>query len=119
MATSSRVDSLVWADRSEILADILQDSDLPLVVRMSERRAERRDPAGALLSQPLLLYRELKGFKVIARNVSSLQAVPTSKGGVEYREGGSVIVLPVDYEGKYIIATRIRIYMRFVAKSSI
>lgn len=47
-----------------------------------------------------IILQESKGFKVVARNVSSLVAVRTSRDGVQYREGGATIVIPVQYTGE-------------------
>jgi len=98
----SRGGDLIWSDRSLSLANLMKEMSLPVIVKMNaEDKARKVKDGSSMLQQPLLLYKELKGFKVVARNVSSLVAVKTSKDGVEYKEGGSVIVLPVQYQGKY------------------
>lgn len=97
----SKSTDLIWSDRSMSLVDLLKEMTLPVVVKMNaEDKTKKVKDASAMLCQPLLLYKEIKGYKVVARNVSSLVAVKTSKDGVEYKEGGSVIVLPVQYQGK-------------------
>ena len=98
----SRPLPLIWGDRSASLVNLLKDNVLPVVVKMktSDMKRKERNESSSLLQQPLLLYKELKGIKVIARNISSLVAVNGTKDGVQYKEGGSVIVLPVDYPGK-------------------
>lgn len=81
------------------LIDLLTDVALPDVVKMQTdgKPAE----SASTLSQPLLLYKELKGVKVVARNVSSLEPVgkDINKDGVKYRESNSVVFFPVDYPG--------------------
>ena len=91
----SRLLPLVWAERSMNLVELVSDVPLPAVVKM-QPEGKVTDTTSPL-SQPLLLYREQKSIKVVARNVSSLQAV--SKDGVEYEEGASTVFLPVDYPG--------------------
>lgn len=93
---------LVWSERSVALPDLLKEASLPIIVKMNaeEKSKEKgKKDASTMLHQPLMLYKEVKGFKVVARNVSSLIAVKDSKDGVKYKEGGSVVVLPVDYQG--------------------
>lgn len=97
---SSRSSDLVWADRSLSLVDLLKEMTLPVIVKMhAEDKSQKVKDASVMLQQPLLLYKEIKGYKVVARNVSSLEAVKTAKDGVEYKEGRSVIVLPINYQG--------------------
>ncbi|WAR24437.1 hypothetical protein MAR_038106 [Mya arenaria] len=104
--------NLIWSDRSLNLIDLLKEIQLPAVVKMNADEKSvaaggggggLRKDASAMLKQPMLLFQESKGFKVVARNVSSLVAVKTSRDGVQYKEGGSVIVLPVDYPGWFRI----------------
>jgi hypothetical protein len=66
----------------------------------ADDKSKKKKDASSMLQQPLLLFKEVKGFKVVARNISSLVAVKTSKDGVQFKEGGSVVVIPVDYPGK-------------------
>ncbi|XP_045188814.2 uncharacterized protein LOC123546526 [Mercenaria mercenaria] len=92
--------SLQWSDRSLSLVDLLKEFTLPVIVKMNaDDKSKKKKDASSMLQQPLLLYKEVKGFKVIARNISSLVAVKTSKDGVQFKEGGSVVAIPVDYPG--------------------
>lgn len=101
---SSRSSDLVWSDRSMSLADLMKEMTLPVIVKMNaEDKSKKVKDASAMLQQPLLLYKEVKGYKCVARNVSSLVAVKTSKDGVEYKDSGSVIVLPVHYRGNLFL----------------
>lgn len=95
---------LLWSERSLSLVDILKEFPLPVIVKMNadDRSKQKRD-ASTMLQQPLLLYKEVKGLKIVARNVSSLVAVKTSKDGVQFKEGGSEVVIPVDYPGWFRI----------------
>lgn len=91
---------LLWSERSLNLEDILAEFTLPVIVKMNaDDTSKHKRDASIMLQQPLLLYKEIKGFKVVARNVSSLVSVKTSKDGVQFKEGGSVVVIPVDYPG--------------------
>ncbi|KAH3694807.1 uncharacterized protein LOC127862674 isoform X2 [Dreissena polymorpha] len=93
--------ALLWSEKSLNLEALLKESTLPVVVKMNaaDDSSKLKKDAGTLLQQPLLLFKESKGFKVIAKNVSSLVAVRTSRDGVQYREGGATIVIPVQYPG--------------------
>ena len=92
---------LLWSEKSLNLVDLLKDYTLPVIVKMNaDDKSKKKKDASLMLQQPLLLYKEVKGFKVVARNISSLVAVKTSKDGVQFKEGGSVVVIPVDYSGK-------------------
>ena len=92
----SRLLPLVWAERQISLVDLVSEISLPAVVKMpTDAKASDATPT---LSHPLLLYKENKGVKVVAKNVSSLEAV--TKDGVKYKEGDSTVFVPVDYPGK-------------------
>lgn len=112
----SRLNGVVWSERTLNLIDLLKETGLPTVVKMhtddsAGNQPARKDPvaqtprreAGALLHKPLLLYKETKGIKLMARNISSLVAVKTSKNSVQYRESETTVVLPVDYPGWFRI----------------
>lgn len=102
--TAGRPLGILWSERCLNLLDLLSETTLPTVVKMNaEDKSKERKNVSALLQQPLLLYKESKGFKLMARNVSSLVVVKTSKTGIQYKEGGSVIVLPIDYPGWFRI----------------
>lgn len=95
-----RTQPFLWSERSLNLVDLLKEFKLPVIVKMNaDNKSKHKRDASSMLQQPLLLYREVKGFKVVARNISSLVAVKTSKDGVQYKEGGSEVVIPVDYPG--------------------
>jgi hypothetical protein len=92
---------LLWSEKSLNLVDLLKEFTLPVIVKMNaDDKSKKKKDASSMLQQPLLLFKEVKGFKVVARNISSLVAVKTSKDGVQFKEGGSVVVIPVDYPGK-------------------
>ncbi|KAL4236895.1 hypothetical protein ACF0H5_005281 [Mactra antiquata] len=104
LKTSRQGHNIIWAKTSMNLQDILKEYSLPVIVKMdAEDKGKSKKDASAALQQPLMLYKEVKGYKIVARNVSSLVAVKTSKEGVQFKEGGSVIVLPVDYHGWFRI----------------
>lgn len=91
----SRLLPLVWAERQISLVDLVSEISLPAVVKMpTDAKASDATPT---LNHPLLLYKENKGVKVVAKNVSSLEAV--TKDGVKYKEGDSTVFVPVDYPG--------------------
>ena len=83
------------------LVDLVSDVPLPAVVKMQSdgKGMDSSNP----LRQPLLLYKEQKSIKVVAKNVSSLEAVSpaVSKDGVKYKESASTVFLPVDYPGMF------------------
>ena len=81
------------------LKELVEDVSLPAVVKI-HTDGKPADSSSAL-DQPLLLYKEVKGVKVVARNVSSLETVgrDVNKEGVRYKEGDSMVFFPVDYPG--------------------
>ena len=95
----SRLLALVWAERPMNLEELVTEVSLPAVVKI-QTDGKTADTSSAL-RHPLLLYKEVKGVKVVARNVSSLEAVgkDINKAGVKYRESDSIVFFPVDYPG--------------------
>ena len=97
--SSSRFLPLVWAERPMALPELVEQVPLPAVVKI--HTDGKTEDLSSALCQPLLLYKEVKGVKVVARNVSSLETVgkDINKDGVRYREGDSTVFFPVDYPG--------------------
>lgn len=98
MATANLAEltKLTWNEESKDLESIIAESELPVLVKMSDGNTTVRKDHKFDMHQPMVLYEEVSGVKVYAKNVvaEDTPEVPT------YREVGPTVVIPQQYLGK-------------------
>ncbi|KAK3090702.1 hypothetical protein FSP39_013866 [Pinctada imbricata] len=85
-----------WSEAAQPLRQILSESKLPVVVKLWTENQLRAHPGASSsdIHQPLVLYREVEGRKVYAKNVTSVDVLT----GAICRED-PVVVMPAGYKG--------------------
>jgi hypothetical protein len=85
-----------WEKQSKTLREILKESRLPVVVKLSsENVLSSRSKSASDVHKPLLLYKEAKGRKIYGKNVTSVDVLT----GAVCREDSAMVVIPEKYPG--------------------
>ncbi|KAH9519375.1 hypothetical protein Btru_075377 [Bulinus truncatus] len=89
-----------WSDRAHSLSEILTTHQLPLVVKLFNDNTITENDATVDLQQPLLLFREIKGRKLHARNIKVIPASHDTSQ-IIYQTAGPYIIFPETYPGLF------------------
>lgn len=88
--------SIQWDNKPRTLQEILKETQLPLVVKLStENMLSSSTKSSSDVHKPLVLYKEVKGRKIYCKNVTSVDVLT----GAVCREDGPVVVIPETYQG--------------------
>ncbi|GFR94601.1 hypothetical protein ElyMa_006253300 [Elysia marginata] len=89
----------LWSERPQSLSEILQRESLPLVVKLCTHNVVKGSAQSPVdLQRPLLLYKEVKGKKLHAKNLRRCSAVRDVNRTV-YQLAGSHITVPENFQG--------------------
>lgn len=88
-----------WSDRPQSLSEILKTESLPLVVKLCADNVVKSSPQSPVdLQRPLILYKEVKGKKLHAKNLRRCSAV-RDVNRVVYQLAGPHITFPENFQG--------------------
>ncbi|RUS83350.1 hypothetical protein EGW08_008897 [Elysia chlorotica] len=88
-----------WSEHAQSLSEILKQESLPLVVRLCSDNVVKSSAQSPVdLQRPLLLYKEVKGKKLHAKNLRRCSAV-RDVNRVVYQLAGSNITFPESFQG--------------------
>lgn len=88
---------IVWSDQPQTMKTILSETSLPTVVKVWQENRLLANLEGANdIHKPLLVYNEMRGTKVYAKNVTSVDVL----AGAPCRDKTPIVVIPVIYNGK-------------------
>jgi len=87
---------VVWNDQPQTMAEILESNSLPVVVKIcTENRLLPSQRTEGDIHEPLIVYKELTGIKIYAKNVTSLDMLACSPA----KDSGTTVVIPDTYPG--------------------
>ncbi|XP_021350887.1 uncharacterized protein LOC110448781 [Mizuhopecten yessoensis] len=103
---------IVWSDQPQTMKDILDETSLPTVVKVWQENRLLASLEGANdIHKPLIVYKEMRGRKIYAKNVTSVDVL----AGAPCKDKTPIVVIPVSYKGWFRLIDDLEMPMKTVA----
>lgn len=85
-----------WSEEPQTLPELLEENNLPIIIRVvAEEKLKSSEETEGDIHAPLVIFREMKGTKVFAKNVTSIDVLE----GAPVKADSPTVVIPHTYQG--------------------